>query len=249
MLFLLGPIAANADVALIKMLRPGRVEHDNSGDYDRALTAILKESSMTVSVRAEPLKRSNRSLLLQDDICKTPTDLTNFLRNTPGAKRENYISSVPIDLISGHILSRPGEPAVRDKSTLIGKNIAVWWGVIVDEYVTGNGAKAVIVSSEDEAIQMLMAGRVDLAWGWLPDSPMHYEKIGYPAPNFDPDFSLLATPATIVCKRSDRTLAFIEEVNTIIEAMRSDGRLKKLFSPHARIVGVDVPMTKATVTQ
>lgn len=241
MLFLIATTAAHADITLIKLLRPGRVELDGNGDYDKLIAAIEAELSLPLLIKSLPIKRARRELTLSSSLCIAPFSLEAHLRHVPDANRADFISGVPIDLISGHAVTVPTQPIIRSREELAGKQFALWWGIPKNIYF-GSDVKVVTVNNEDKALQLLMAGRVDLAWGWLPDSPMHYEKMGYEPPNFDPNFSLVAETVGIVCKRSQEAAKFIQMSDEVIESMRADGRLKQLLSPYARIVGVDVPM-------
>lgn len=232
----------SADVQFHKLFRPGRVEPDGSGDYDRLLEKIFEEVSMPLVAAAVPIKRARRDLLTRTGTCITPFSLEMFVLHNVEPTARDFISSVPIDLISTHILTRPGDTIIRSKEDLAGKRVAVWWGIPVVNYFAGTGVEIVNVTSEDKAAQLLMAGRVEAAWGWLPDSPIQYERLGFDQPSFDPDFSFVTTTAGIVCNKTPETIKLVKELDIVINAMRLDGRLKKLLSPYARIVGVDMPM-------
>lgn len=230
-----------ADVQLIKLLRPHRIEHDGSGDYDRLMKAMLEQISSNVTVNIMPIKRSYRALLAGGSYCAVPFSLDVFLANNPTAKRANYSAGVPIDLISGHAVSRPGEPIATSEAALKGKRLAAWWGLSEEAYMADLHMTVVQTTSEEEALRLLYAERVDYAWGWIPDSLMHYEKARLPKPKFDQNLILLSDTVGIVCRRTSDTATFLQESDKILNTMRKDGHLERLLSRHARIVGVDVP--------
>ena len=244
-LLLLAAPSARADIELLQWLRPQRVEPDGSGDFDRLIKLLLAEINTPVSVKVLPIQRIRRAMLAGDSVCVAPATLSVFFEKNPGVSEENYLASTPIDKVTGHVFSRPGEEPVREFKGLAGKSVAYWWRVPYGEMLRKAGLKLLYVPSEKESIQLLMAGRVDLAWGWRPGSLASYRKLT-PAPaNYDSDFSISSQPTQVICKYSQETKAFLRHVNQVLAAMRLDGRLKKTLMPHAQIYGVDVPFPKA----
>jgi len=240
-----GLSAAVAEVQLLQWERPGRVEHDGSGDFDRLITAILAEVDMPVSVKTMPLMRVRRALLSDSSVCMVPGSLKLFLERVPGVQKENYTASTPIDRVTGHVFSRPGDIPVRSRDQLSGKRLALWVKLPLTEYLASTGVEFVYVASEKEAIQLLLAGRVDLAWGWRPSSLKSYEKISATSANYDLDFSLVSEFSQIMCRKTAETQRFLNQVDVVLDAMRGDGRLKKIFGPHAEVFGVDIPFSAA----
>ena len=242
--FVFAPVA-QADIELLQWQRPRRSEADGSGDFDRLITTLLAEINLAVTVKVLPIQRIRRAMLAGENICVAPATLRVFFKKNPGVQKENYLGSVPIDMVTGHVFSRAGEEPVRSLKELAGKSVAYWWRVPFEAELAATGAKLMYVPSEKEAIQLLVAGRVDLAWGWRPGSLANYMKLTSQPANFDPDFFVSQEPTQIICKHSKETQDFLTKVDSHLTAMRSDGRLKKILSPHAVIYGVDIPFPKA----
>ena len=236
--------SASAEIEMLQWQRPRRAEHVEAGGFNKLLAVLLAEINMPVSVNFMPVQRIRRAMLGGHSVCVAPAALPAFLRKNPSVAKENYIASSRIDMATGHVFSRPGEEPVHRLADLAGKTVAYWWRVPLVAQLKATGVNLQYLLSEKEAIQMMMAGRVDLAWGWRPDSlAYHAEITGKPA-NFDPEFSISQLAMQIICKKTEETRSLLAQVDKHLAAMRSDGRLRKLLGPHAVIYGVDIPFPK-----
>lgn len=232
---------AAADVEILRWQRVGGSEYLGTADFDKLLSVLVAGIDIAVSVKAMPAQRMRRAIITGDSVCLAPVSLPVFFRKNPNAQKEDFHASSPIEMVSGHIFSRPGEDPAHSLADLAGKSLAYWWRMPVEDELQALGIKLEYLPSEKEAIQLMMAGRVDFTWGWRPDSLAQFTKItGRPA-NFDPDFSMVQLAMQIVCKKTAETRNLLKHVDRQLAAMRGDGRLKKILGPHARVYGLDVP--------
>jgi len=241
----LGVQAATADIQILQWERPGRVERDGSGDYDHLIAAVLAEINMPVLAKIEPLRRIRQALLSTNSVCVAPGSLTLFLTQNPTIQSEKFRASVPIDRVTGHIFSRLGDAPVHSPDELSGKRMAVWWGVPLNSDIAASGVELIYAANEKEAIQMLLAGRVDTVWGTRPGSSNNFEHLAGAPAIYDRNFIMMTLDLQVMCRNTAETRLFLQKVDLVLEAMRHDGRLKKLLGPDARVIGIDVPRATA----
>ncbi len=235
--------ASDERVLLVGFYKEGRVNADGSGEYAELATSILEQVETPSAFVSMPVMRTIRAFKEGGHQCVLPALHGSWLART-GFKPEQLVESEPIDYVSAHFVTRPGEPVVTDARTLEGKTLGYWVGAPVDRLLPPDVAvDRVSAATEESNIHMLMSGRVDVIWSWIPDVYILFEKFGYGEPSLAPKEPLFGTTSHILCHRTPLTERFIRQVDTVIRAMRSEGKLKEFLGPHALIVGEDVPMT------
>lgn len=224
--------------------REGRIEADGSGHYADLLHEIYAEAGYSDRLRTAPYKRAVRMFGNEQEVCLVPTVIFAVIGQGFAKSADELIQSRPIDYVTGHFVSLAGSGVtVPDPSALDGKVVGAWSGLNVEAFMPKRDFTLLRAESEVTTIRMLTSGRVDVIWGWVPDSYILFERLGLGEPVLSDPY--LSSSAHIVCKRTERSEKMMPHLNRAIDAMRADGRLKKILGKHSRIVGVDVPMSVA----
>lgn len=222
--------------------KEGRLEQDGTGHYADMVQAILAETEVDARFVIMPVLRAVRTFDQGGSICMLPAAFERWKEKFPALTREDIIESEPIDYVTAHIVTRDGEPVISRLEDLSGKRLAVWVGLTIDTYLSDIDVDLIKTESEESSIRLLMSGRVDAIWNWVPDAYILYERFGYGVPNLDENEPIFGAAAHFLCRRTPATEAFLSEVNPAIRAMRADGRIKDIMGLHTRVVGVDVPL-------
>ncbi|NVJ97453.1 MAG: transporter substrate-binding domain-containing protein [Alphaproteobacteria bacterium] len=228
-------------VKVAGFLKEGRFEKDATGHYADLVRALLLETEVPTQLVTMPVKR----MLKQFDDgyvqCMVPVSFPVVKMNFPHIEQADVVESVPIDYITAHIVTRPGTPAIAGVNGLKGKRLAVWVGVPFELFMPNPEADVLRVESEESGIRLLMSGRVDAIWSWVPDAYILFEKLGYEEPSLAIDQPIFGSTGHLLCRRDRKTEALMKDIDRSILAMRDDGRLKAIMGKHTRVVGVDVP--------
>ncbi|WP_286830696.1 MULTISPECIES: substrate-binding periplasmic protein [Kordiimonas] len=223
-------------------LKEGRFEKDGTGHYADLVRALLAETQVPTQLVTMPVKRMLKQYEEGEVHCMVPVSFAAVKMNFPSTERAAVVESVAIDYITAHIVTKPGTPAVTDVTELKGKRLAAWVGVPLELFLPNLDAKVLRVESEESGIRLLMSGRVDAIWSWVPDAFILFDRMGHGTPSLAIDKPLFSSTAHVLCHRSAQSEALIADIDASILAMRADGRLKEIFGPYVRIVGVDVPV-------
>lgn len=232
----------SSGIKFIGFPKEGRLEADGTGHIADLINKVLTEAGASDSLITAPVRRARRLLETTHDACivfSTKDLLPHYL---PALKPEQLIESVPIDLVSSHLVTRTGSKPVTNPRTLEGKTIGSWVGVDVANYLPNMEYTWVKTESEETTVRMLVEGRYDAIWSWLPDVHILTDRLGVDKLVLDEQAHLFAVTTHIVCKKTLKAELFMPRLNNILNVMRVDGRLKKILGEHARIVGVDVPI-------
>ncbi|SDE24479.1 ABC-type amino acid transport substrate-binding protein [Kordiimonas lacus] len=243
-----GPASADDQVSetpalvVAGFLKEGRFEKDGTGHYVDLVRALLAETQVSTQLVTMPVKRMLKQYEDGEVHCMVPVSFAAVKMNFPSTERAAIVESVPVDYITAHIVTKPGTPPVTDVAALKGKRLAAWVGVPLELFLPNLDAKVLRVESEESGIRLLMSGRVDAIWSWVPDAFILFDRMGYGTPSLAIDKPLFSSTAHVLCHRSAQSEALIKDIDAGILAMRADGRLKEIFGPYVRIVGVDVPV-------
>lgn len=230
-------------VVIAGFTKEGRLEQDGTGHYADMVHAVLAEATVGARFVIMPVLRTVRSFAEGDSICMVPAAFERWKVKFPNLNREDIIESEPIDYISAHIATRAGMPVITRLEELNGMRMAVWVALPVDTHLTDIDVEVIRAESEESSIKLLMSGRVDAIWTWVPDAYILYERLGYGVPNIDDNQPIYGSAAHFLCRRTPTTEALMKQVDPIIRSMRADGRLKKILGRHTRVVGVDIPLS------
>lgn len=235
----------DSGVRIVAFPKEGRMEADGSGHYAELVRTVLAEAGYNDQLITVPVKRSLRYFETLDELCMVPLSKFGLSHMYPNTDPNSLIQGVPIDYITGHLVTRPGAEPIRDMQLIEGKAVASWSGVNVDVLLPDSNFTLLQSETEASAIRMLMTGRVDIIWGWVPDTFILFEEMGLGKPSLALDKPIFESSAHFVCKKTRRSEKLMPRLDAVIERMRNDGRLKKILGPHTRVIGVDVPMSVA----
>lgn len=233
---------AEEPVLIVEFLKEGRVEKDGSGPFAALVDAILDETSVPTVRQTMPIKRTLREFAQGNDVCIVPVSFSGVKALYDWLERDRVLESEPIDVVSAHIVTRPGGPVIADPAELNGRTVMAWTGTPAAAFLAGTDVKIINVESEAGAVNLLMSKRVDAIISWVPDSFILFEKLGYGPPSVDLTRPLFVSETHFLCRKTPSTTRLMAQVNAAIRTMREDGRIKSILSSHARVVGVDVPL-------
>ncbi len=229
--------------------REGRLEDYGTGPYADLVKAVLTEVGYNAPYVIVPIKRALRLLPITEESCMIPAgNLAKeaFLQYHDTLTPNDFLTSAPIDYISAHIITLAGTKPIRSPKELEGKIVGSWSGFDIRSMLPKVNFTQLKSESEVNTLRMLHSKRVDAIWGWVPDIYILSEKLEIEGLTLDPDNKLIASSTHFVCKRGPKTEAILPRLDEVINTMRADGRLKKILGKHARIIGVDVPMSWAS---
>lgn len=225
--------------------KEGRMEEDGTGHYADLVRAILFEAGYVDQLVTVPVNRAMRLFETDPNLCSVPVAKPSILLHHTGLRATDLVQSAPIDYVSGHIITRAGTKPITSPSELEGKVVGSWAGVDIRYFLPEVSFTLLRTESEISTIRMLQTKRVEAIWGWIPDVYILSERMGIEGLVFDPESEMLGSSTHFVCRRSPEAELFIQRISEVINTMRADGRLKKILGKHARVLGVDVPMSKA----
>lgn len=221
--------------------KEGRLEVDGTGHFADLVNAMLAEAGASERLVTVPVRRARRIFEENVDVCIAFTTKEVLPLSIPSLKQDDLIETVPIDYVSAHLVSQPGTEPITDPQLLQGKTIGSWVGASVRVFLPDLEFNWVKTESEETAIHMLMEGRYDAIWSYVPDVKILAERSGVAEPVWDSSSPFMAAATHIVCRHTLMTELFMPRLNEVLETMRTDGRMKKILGKHARVVGVDVP--------
>lgn len=233
----------SSGVRILGFPKEGRLETDGTGHYAELMKELLYEAGYVDEMVTAPIKRAMRIFNLSKDICMMPVAKEVLLMRFPSLKPDDVIEGVPIDYVTGHLVTRAGTKAITDPRAIEGQTLGAWSGLNTRSFIPGVTFAMLGTESEISAMQMLQNGRVDVIWGWIPDTYILSEQLGIEGLVFDPDSPIIGSATHIACKRTEKTEKLLPRLDDAMDTLRADGRLKKILGKHARVVGVDVPMT------
>ncbi len=207
-------------------------DNPNSG-YKRLLNQILPEEA---EYRIYPLHRTVRDFQKDAVSCIFPTsiDILHLLTSFPV---DHMIESIPIDRVSSHLFTAPNAKVISSTIELAGKSIIVRQGV-VEEHINFPGVNKKVVKTVDNqsALRMLLAGRVDALYGWIPDVLDIADEHSLTLPNFDPNLTIYATDIHLTCKKNNVTRALLDQVDIRIQKLKDSGGLREILGKNAHLV-------------
>lgn len=213
----------------------GRLDEDPESGYNVLIQKLLPSKSHYFKYQRYPLPRAIRKFEISERICLFPASalavqsLTKIMAN-------EVLESVPIDLVSSHVISAPGRKVYQSFDELRGATMAVQFGVAAREFVE-TAAQFEIVRTPNDllALRMVLAHRVDVMYGWYPDTYIIAEKNYLPLPRFDPELVIFRTTTHLVCKKFSGAEELLQVVNIRINDLRKRGELQKILGKYARI--------------
>lgn len=214
----------------------GRLDADPDSGYNKLLAKVLPTQSHYLKYQRYPLARALRKFAEAKRVCLFPASLSsvNLVTNIP---TDDMTESTPIDIVSAHFISAPGRKTYDTIESLSGATISVQQGVAEKALSSLTlGLKKIKTPDDLSALKMLLAGRVDVMYGWYPDSHYIAEKNNLPLPHFDPSLIFFQTTTHFVCKNFGGVEELMKILNTRLDKLRHSGELGEILGKHARIV-------------
>lgn len=222
------------------------MEADGTGHYADFVRELMAEAGYHNRLIIPPIQRALRDFVTEPEACLIPVSKRSLQVQIPDLDPATLIQGRPIDYISGHFVTLPGQEMITDpRKQLAGKAIASWRGINVAMVFPSANFTILQTESEFNAIRMLQTGRVQAIWGWIPDSYILFEQLGIGEPVIAVDKPIFSSSAHIVCKKTRRGTAFLSALDKTMDVMRSNGHMKQILGKHTRVIGVDVPMSVA----
>jgi hypothetical protein len=224
----------NSPILVIGAQLEGRLDDSETAGYSLLINELLPDRD-DVNYQSFPLQRAIRTFEMEDRSCLFPTSIFAAALLTAVDPGE-MIQSDPIDLVTSHFLTRKGEPTIDSWGQIDQHKVAIQQSVELSAVNRGLSKPQIVRTPNDRvALRMLMAGRVDVFYGWYPDSVIIAEAEGLELPDFNPNFVVFETTTHIVCKKGINAEPVLEYANRKIQALKQSGELRKMLGPHARI--------------
>lgn len=213
----------------------GRLDAYPSSGYNRLLAKVLPTQSHYLKYQRYPLSRAIRKFDETKRVCLFPTSLSAIEAIT-SIKATELIEGNAIDIVSSHFFSESDQQIFSTIKSLEGTDIAVQQG-IAETAIFNLEADFNMVKTPDDlsALKILLAGRVDAMYGWLPDTLLIAERHNLPLPIFDADFVSFQTTTHFVCKNFGGAQNLIKVLNMRLDALKQTGELQKILGPHAQV--------------
>ncbi|MEX0297679.1 MAG: substrate-binding periplasmic protein [Kordiimonas sp.] len=213
----------------------GRLDDDPQSGYNKLLKKILPTQSHYLKYQRYPLTRALRKFAEAKRVCLFPASKT-AVASIVKIETDNLYESIPIDSVSSHFISAPDKRKVERPSDLDGLKVGVQHGVSGRAFSDINPNITVITAPDDlTALKMVYANRVDVMYGWYPDSYYIAEKNNLPLPYFNPEFVIFETTTHFVCKEFGGFEDLLKILNTRIRNLKKTGELKNILGKHAQI--------------
>ncbi|MEX0299613.1 MAG: substrate-binding periplasmic protein [Kordiimonas sp.] len=224
---------SNEPILVIAGHIESRLDDNPNSPYRRVLTKILPAEK--AEYRLYPVPRTLRDFGKETVSCIFPTsiDILHLLTDFPA---DQMIQSLPIDRVSSHIFTSPSAKVISATTDLKDKSIVVRQAV-VEEHIDFPGVKTIVRTVDNQsALRMLLAGRADVMYGWIPDVYDIADEHGLTPPTFDPSLTIYATNIYLTCKNNKKTQNLLSQVNSRIQALKNSGNLREILGKNARLV-------------
>lgn len=214
----------------------GRLDENPESGYRVLMKELLPTETHYFEFNRYPLARAIRDFKENQRVCMYPSSKKAVEILTKDSTTK-LLESVPIDLVTSHIISAPNRTTFATVRALDEHTIAVQQGVVITQFLKeGSTAHVTRTPNDLTALKMVLAGRVDAMYGWFPDTYIIAEKNGLSLPHFNPELILFKTTTHLVCKKFGGNELLFKIVNIRIKNLKHRGELQKILGKHARLV-------------
>jgi ABC-type amino acid transport substrate-binding protein len=197
----------------------GLMSQSSDEIYNVAMRELL--DGMGVELAILPLARADALFDAGKVDCTFPNDSAFYEEK----RAAGFIQSVPVNHARLYLFARPGEPAPLSLDEARGRTIGAIRGMAYGNAVEEAGLKIELVDEEETNIRKLLAKRVDLILGYVPDTPVALKAHGFPALSYAPDRPIKTIRDSVLCHRTPQAEAFLARFDERLAAMRASGRL------------------------
>jgi len=212
-----------------------RLQSDGQGQYNQ-LWNKLTSLGVSKKLLVFPLKRALRNYKPTGNSCIFPSKINSLIKIFPQFNNSDFIASNGVDYVRIKVMTRPGEPVVKELSQLRGKRVAIWNGLDPKAFLPGLDVRIETTLNEEVRLKMLYGNRVDAIIGFIPDALIAADKLGIKVPSHEGAYTYFAdSPITLVCYNTEENRKFINKFNTLIKQLKLSGELREILGPHARL--------------
>lgn len=224
------------EISLIAAHIETRLDDDPESSYQRVIKYLIEGQHAKIRHQKYPLNRAIRAFIETKNSCLFPTS-SKILNAVTGHPLSQLIQSDVIDHVSSHIFTAPGKPLISSLQALNNKSITARQ-LDITEYFMVPGVDINIIRTVDNqsALRMLLAGRADAMYGWVPDTYEIADEHGLVQPYYDPSLVVYETDIHFTCKDFPAARKLLPEINQQISKAKQDGTLQKMLGKHARII-------------
>jgi hypothetical protein len=224
-----------ADDAVIGLELEYRLRTDGTAHYN-SMWNRLEELGLSRAIEIKPFKRAFRDFSEENSSCLFPTSISSLTTTFPQFKDQNLIASIPTDYASMQVLSKNGAPLITELSQLNGKRVALWNGLDPKIFLAGLDVEIEATVDEGVRLRMLNNDRVDAILGFMPDTLIAADALGYDYPAHEGAFTYFkGNGVSVVCFDSESNRAFIASFNKHLSQLKTNGELRDLLGPHVVI--------------
>ena len=203
---------------------PRYYQNAGSGNYQQLMREILKRSGESARLLNFPLSRATVKFDKFKNACypvslKLAVDVLGY-KLIATAESINRFKIV--------IATLRGTAMVTSFKQIRGRSIAALPTADLAAYgYSASSLKVRYVSSHDEGLELLQAGKVDAMLGSVGDLIAYKDKL-----NFEDADPIYAVDERLVCHPGAASEAFLKKVDPAIRSMKSDGSLKAILGDY-----------------
>lgn len=227
--------ASSAQQSVIGLELEYRLRQDGSAHYNK-MWQRLQQLGANRGLEVLPLKRAFRDFSPQGTSCLFPTTISSLTTTFPQFKQADLITTESVDYVLLKVMTRPGEPVIKDLAQLNGKRVALWNGL--DPAIFLKDLDVTVETTTDEAVRlkMLNSRRVDAILGFLPDTLLAADALGMEHPNHAGAYQYFTTNrVSMVCFDSPENRQYVEQFNKALLILKQTGELKRILGPHVTL--------------
>lgn len=222
-------------IEIIAAYLKGRQDEDPQSGYNLLMAELLRSDSHYFRVQTYPIARAVRDFEGKPRVCIFPSS-GRAMQMLTRYSAEELLESDPIDIVTSHIMTRPGTPVFNSFDEIEGRTLAVQAGVAARQFSLSDSAFKIVRAPDDLlALRMVLASRVDAMYGWYPDIAIIAKKNNLPLPDFNPELVIFETATHLVCKKFVGVESLYKIVNTRIADFKKRGKLQEMLGKYARI--------------
>jgi ABC-type amino acid transport substrate-binding protein len=205
------------------------LEIDDTGFYNDVIFMALRGLEGQAEYSVQPYVRALRSFADDPGSCiySQSIELLNDLEMMDDVGELIETRSV-VDY-SGHIFWAKTSEPITSKEQLRGKTIGQLLGADYDDLFADLGVKPMVVNTETQKTKLLFTKRVDGIIGFIPDIYMVFKAYGFQAQPFSPDFVLMRSGNSVVCRKTPATELLIAALTEHITQLQDLGVIDRLL--------------------
>ena len=214
-------------IALIEI--PGVLEFDNSDTpYGRLVKKIFRRGNIKTEFYYVPSSRAYKMLGEDKVSCIFPV-----VPNLNTQQIDRSIISAPINAIGAYLFTLNSSKMPLKLESLENKIIVYRRGYLFGSILSYYpNVKFIPVASQQAAIGMLKKQRADALLDYLPDLKFVFSSETLNTLRYDLKLPVLYNSDRVQCVKNSNNIALINDVNSTIAHLRSNGELEKILGSY-----------------